>query len=196
MDIHKLNGFIYVTSEDEIKVGEYCVNTETNNIDILKNGMEGYNVKYFGWRKIILTNDPKLTNVQQLTHEEEAYCKTVDSVKVEKEKYSERFDTDKSPIGNYETWGNRYKLQLPKQETIEEVANKANGYILYANGTKAHLFNEGFIEGYNHAVKTLYTEEEVLVLLQKRDAYNFEANAKSLQKWETPKEWFNQNKKK
>jgi hypothetical protein len=41
-----------------------------------------------------------------------------------------------------------------------------------------------------------YSEEEVLVLLHNRDAYNFKTNAKSLQEWETPKEWFEQFKNK
>lgn len=35
----------------------------------------------------------------------------------------------------------------PKQETLEEVANKANGYNVYAKETKAPIFNEGFIAG-------------------------------------------------
>jgi len=39
------------------------------------------------------------------------------------EKYSERFDNDKSPIGNPETWGKRM-VEEPKQETLEEAAEK------------------------------------------------------------------------
>lgn len=34
-----------------------------------------------------------------------------------------------------------------KEETIEEAANKANGYNVYAKETKAPIFNEGFIAG-------------------------------------------------
>tara|TARA_R110000868_G_scaffold25451_3_gene99481 strand:- start:1677 stop:2504 length:828 start_codon:yes stop_codon:yes gene_type:complete len=36
------------------------------------------------------------------------------------EKYSERFDNDKSPIGNTETWGKRLVDDVPKQETLED----------------------------------------------------------------------------
>ena len=35
----------------------------------------------------------------------------------------------------------------PKQETLEEVANKANGYNVYSKETKAPIFNEGFVVG-------------------------------------------------
>ena len=41
-----------------------------------------------------------------------------------------------------------------------------------------------------------YSEEEVLSLLYKRDEYNFITNAQSLFDWKTPKEWFEQIKKK
>lgn len=37
------------------------------------------------------------------------------------EKYSERFDNDKSLIGNPDTWGKRI-VEEPKQKTLEEVA--------------------------------------------------------------------------
>jgi hypothetical protein len=42
----------------------------------------------------------------------------------------------------------------------------------------------------------MFSEEEVLVLLHKRDAYNFKTNAQSLLDWQTPKEWFEQFKNK
>jgi hypothetical protein len=34
-----------------------------------------------------------------------------------------------------------------KIQTLEEAANKANGYNVYAKETKAPIFNEGFIAG-------------------------------------------------
>lgn len=34
-----------------------------------------------------------------------------------------------------------------KEKTLEEAANKANGYNVYAKETKAPIFNEGFIAG-------------------------------------------------
>jgi hypothetical protein len=41
----------------------------------------------------------------------------------------------------------RWHNSKPKQFTLEETADKANGYKLYAKDTKAPIFNEGFIAG-------------------------------------------------
>ena len=80
-----------------------------------------------------------------------------------------------------------------KQETLEEAAIRIN------NSTRIDLVYRD-IElvklGAKWQQKRSHSEEEVLVLLHKRDVYNFEANTKSLQEWETPKEWFEQFKKK
>ena len=78
-----------------------------------------------------------------------------------------------------------------KKETLEEAFNKivdSSDYVLFDYAS--------FEEGAKWQQERSYSEEEVLVLLHKRDAYNFEANTKSLQEWETPKEWFEQFKNK
>lgn len=49
-----------------------------------------------------------------------------------------------------------------KQETLEEAANKANGYNVYAKETKAPIFNEGFIAGAKWQAEKMYSKEEVL----------------------------------
>jgi hypothetical protein len=48
-----------------------------------------------------------------------------------------------------------------KEVTLEEAANKANGYNVYAKETKAPIFNEGFIEGAKWQQKKMYSEEEL-----------------------------------
>jgi len=54
-------------------------------------------------------NDEKRQGVKDL----------IDTHKQRLEKYSERFDNDKSEIGNPDTWGQRI-IEEPKQETLEE----------------------------------------------------------------------------
>lgn len=93
---------------------------------------------------------------------------------------------------------------MKKQETLEEnaenklriefenlIRNKTNSdieFLLEANNTNYISWLESKWQQQN-----TYSEEEVLVLLHKRDAYSFDA--KSLQQWETPKEWFENLKK-
>ena len=83
-------------------------------------------------------------------------------------------------------------------ETLEEATKKyanKNGDIPTTELEDA-IFKQGFIDGAKWQQERSYSEEEVLVLLHKRDAYNFKTNAQSLLDWETPKEWFETVKKK
>lgn len=85
------------------------------------------------------------------------------------------------------------KQEQPKQETLEEVANKNNGYLLYAKDTKAPIFNEGFIAGYQLAQqqnKNFYSEEEVLHILTKFSKFGDVINEEKYLN-----QWFNQFKK-
>lgn len=234
--VHKINGFVYVTSEEKPKENQYGIGYAI--------GIKGVGAKFYLFfhdgssrgkinaickyaSTVILTNDTALIGVQHLTTQEVDYLNTVDECEVCKEKYSERFDTDKSPIGNYETWGNRYKLQLPKknfycgdevdygeqcgsqcdncvdvkgvdygylpkQETIEEVANKYSGYHKsYID--KTDVKGSAFLDGYNHALNTLYTAQQVTEY-----AYYFEKcyAERPMKKPLLPTDYFNQNKKK
>lgn len=168
-NIHKLNGFIYVTSEEKPNDEEIHYCSKWNHLHFHK-----YRNNNDTCKKIILTNDKTLTNVQQLTPEEEAYCKTVDSVGVE---YTVDFNS-------------KAVIVIPKQETIEEVAyNYAEVYRCPATNKDEYCKHDiisAINFGYNHAVKTLYTEEEVFLIIEKfRDL-----------KMIAFSEWFNQNKKK
>ncbi len=74
---------------------------------------------------------------------------------------------------------------MENKQTLEEAANKANGYNVYAKETKAPIFNEGFIAGAKWQAERMYSEGEVLNLLRK--AHFVEQNID---------EWFEQFKKK
>jgi hypothetical protein len=52
-----------------------------------------------------------------------------------------------------------------KEVTLEEAANKANGYNVYAKETKAPIFNEGFIEGAKWQQKKMFTEEQLAIVM-------------------------------
>jgi fructose-1,6-bisphosphatase len=52
-----------------------------------------------------------------------------------------------------------------KEQTLEEAANKANGYNVYAKETKAPIFNEGFIEGSKWQQKKMFTEEQLAIAM-------------------------------
>jgi len=128
------NQNIYITNDEEIKAGDWFVHSShgiTNiykaksvvPVSIITTCDNGCWVQYC--KKIILTTDQDLIKdgIQSITDEflewfiENPSC---ESVKVRKEKYSERFDNDKSAIGNPDTWGNRWVIIIPKQETDEK----------------------------------------------------------------------------
>lgn len=137
-NIHKLNGFIYVTSEEDVKKGDWF-KTPANDV-ICANiewviAISKFTPKH-NFKKIILTNDPKLTNVQKLTPEEEAYCKTVDSVEV------------LPMLSNNQRALFGYKLQRPKQEQV----------LIQSSIDSDLIWREGCTE----AVKTLYDADDMI----------------------------------
>ena len=77
---------------------------------------------------------------------------------------------------------------LPKQETFEEFAERLcpNKQVEY----------DMIIEGAKWQQERSYTEEEVLILLHERDVHNMHFPSTFNKGWKTPKEWFEQFKKK
>ena len=111
------------------------------------------------------------------------------------EKYSERFDNDKSPIGNPETWGKR--LVDIKQETLEEFAERlypksTNQVIDFAN----ELRREGIIKNAKWQQERGYSEEDLKKAFQDgQDNMDYS----EMYGWSselTEQEWFEQFKKK
>ena len=112
---------IYIISDEEIKEGTWsmslCDDESYEEIYQCKKA----NLVPIEDRKIILTTDQDLIKdgVQAIDNEFlEWFVKnpSCEFVEVRKEKYSERFDNDKSPIGNPNTWGNRWLTIIPKEE--------------------------------------------------------------------------------
>lgn len=136
------------------------------------------------------------------------------------EKYSERFDNKDNEIVkgifNPDTWGRRMVKEeakeetehllstetnkkrlledVNKQETLEEVAERLTKD--YNGNVSQKLIAKTFITvGAKWQQEKLYSEEEVLVLLHKRDKHNMD-NPNTFNGWLTPKGWFEQFKKK
>jgi hypothetical protein len=79
------------------------------------------------------------------------------------EKYSERFDNDKSAIGNPDTWGKR---MVDEEETVEEAAEKyANMHQDVSEELGIYLVKAVFQDGIKYQQERSYSEEEVLHLL-------------------------------
>lgn len=177
--VYKINGFVYVTS--------------------FKDKTESEEWYEFFKREVILTNDPNLNEVQHLTPREVDYLNTIDECEVKTENICARcYSNDVDDCWSAKECSDgkfdkiKYKLQLPKQETIEEVANKYSGYHKsYID--KTDVKGSAFLDGYNHALNTLYTAQQVTEY-----AYYFEKcyAERPMKKPLLPTDYFNQNKKK
>jgi len=89
-----------------------------------------------------------------------------------------------------------------KQETLEEAAEKyANDWeeihtkLDPENITPIEVSKIDFIEGAKWQEERSYSELEVLVLLHQRDKHSMDKSL-TFSSWQTPKEWFEQFKKK
>jgi hypothetical protein len=102
------------------------------------------------------------------------------------EKYSERFDNDKSPIGNTETWGKRMV-----KETLEEAVKRI--YPEDEQWTDRHIFNLGV----KWQQERIYIDIEVFTeeLKDKIDLFEYSVNQNSYIS-DYIKEWFEQFKNK
>ncbi len=74
----------------------------------------------------------------------------------------------------------------------EEKLREITGH--YPTASPKWQYMNGLIQNSLDA-REMYSEEEVVLLLHKRDKHNFD-NPDTFKGWETPKEWFEQFKKK
>ena len=107
------------------------------------------------------------------------------SISVSYEKYQEEL-LDSNPQDNRQARLIKELADELRQETIEEIAEKYS---------KNKLSKLGFINGYKLAQERGYSVEEVLIILQHRD-YHMNNYDKLHGGFQTPKEWFEQFKKK
>ena len=59
---------------------------------------------------------------------------------------------------------NNPAIDIPQVvDEVEGLSNKANGYLVYAKNTKAQIFNDGYIVGYNKAKEQyLYSKQDMI----------------------------------
>jgi hypothetical protein len=179
---------IYVTNDEEIKEG-----VDQWYLDKYLNKPRNSSGAQYGEKQnvIILTTDPQLIKdgVQAIDDEFlEWFVKNPSCEEVDFWKYMS---------GEYSTM----TKEEPKQETLEEFAERLCDIPKILSGDKYKwsaqdrvLYNF-ILEGAEWMQERSYSEEEVLVLLHKRDKHNID-NPNTFKGWKTPKEWFKQFKKK
>ena len=198
---------IYITSDEEIKEGDYCIITDIESV------LYGQFEKHRGahqrndqWKKIILTTDGDLIKDGVQAPDDEflewyVNNPSCESVEVEIETTSIQLPQQQLSENSYDLafrWINKkvYKIIIPKeepkQETLDEAAER-----LYP--TTIDSFTDGgfdlsererliFINGAEWQQERSYSEEEVVQLLIK---FNQE-----IQEVEDVRGWFEQFKKK
>jgi hypothetical protein len=190
--VEPLKGFhIYITSDEEIKEGDWTYNIILKTIFTAKQELidliNHTNVTLtFFYKKIILTTDLQLIadGVQAITDDFlEWFVKNPSCESVEvKEKQHFEFDKSKriNPLnGVYYSYKIIIPKEEPKQETLEEAVNAFKKTNVYTNEIKQEQ-------------ERSYSEEEVEKMV--RAAYTF--GEKEYKHFGAFKEWFEQFKKK
>ena len=189
---HEIDGYIYVTSEEKPKNGEYGLG-QHESIYKFDEETSTFCVDMFKCKKIILTNNPDLS-IQQLTLEEVEYLKGVDSFEV----IEERIVLDDVNY-NFDVVDYKYKILIPQEtkqpkESIEEIAEICyyEMKVLNPKGGIKEFIRLAVNFGYNHAKQTLYTESDMLDLLMFVECPKDEGHIKEIKS--VLNEWFIQFK--
>jgi hypothetical protein len=136
--INVLPQHIYITSDEEIKEGDWCLCSEElvhkvveikSNIGIIR-FQDGVTEVLNACKKIILTTDPELIadGVQAIDDEflnwfvKNPSCECVEIERMEDGKYIDRFADGTIKEGIYEN----YKIIIPQEEPKQETLNKIN----------------------------------------------------------------------
>ena len=192
---------IYITSDEEINQQTKpccCINTIKNTWDddliYYQGSMPQYHYK--GFKKIILSTDQELIEygIQPIDDTFlEWFVKNPSCEEVKTRKIGEEWiynaDVPKEPKQTDENgkpltyWGG---LEEPIQETIEEAADSYSSNPIFRIGTPRQDIKRGFELGAKWQAERMYSEE---------DMTNY-AMFILLNKLITPKEWFEQFKKK
>jgi trehalose-6-phosphate synthase len=185
---HITNQNIYITSDEEIKDGDYHISSDGWFIDKATNeDLEIVNEKTNGYRKIILTTDQDLIKegVQAIDDEFlEWFVKNPSCEEVEVER---GFLTIGGWVKSNEEAPNkliRFKITIPKEEPKDVVLG-------YKTSLIAQMLDSKETSEEPKQTKQMYSEEEVLELLHDRMIYTLGSDYQRT----TTTEWFKQFKK-
>ena len=187
--VNVLTQHIYITNDEEIKEGDWYLNTEEKNGNMnpfygklykCNKSINKVSSDYIhNLKKIILTTDEKLITegVQPIDEEflewfvNNSSCEEVEVKPLLSNNgralFGYKIIIPKEEPKQFSMEADLYENhcivlpELSKPETVEEVANKSNGYNIYAKETKAPIFNEGFIDGAKWQEKKMYTEQDI-----------------------------------
>jgi hypothetical protein len=178
---------IYITSDEEIKEGDWMIRGNEQPIKVTKDFFWDFGVRYY---KIILTTDQDLIKdgVQAIDDEFlEWFVKnpSCESVEVLTDAYTmqEIFEL-KLQNGVF-----KYKIIIPKEEPKQETLDEAfKKYWSYSPFTKYSepiiVGKELFENGAKWQAERMYSEEEVLeILCKSHNAENTSIKANMLNKW-------------
>lgn len=184
------NQYVVVISNDPIKVGDW-----TLMFDSVGNLFLGHEPQQYlgiehghhlndGLRKIVLSNDPKLTStgVQPIDEDFLEWLVNNPTCKFIK--------TYWNPLNN------EYDFMFPKKETLEEAAEEYSKLKVNKDGLMSDKQVKDFIAGANWQGERMYNEEEVKKFLI--DCKN-QFSGGSLEDYHSDSEvveWFEKNKKK
>ena len=183
------NRHIYITSDEEIKEGDWCIDLDTYTLFKLGNW------KTENGKKIILTTDPDLIGVQSIDNEFlEWFVKnpSCEEVEVENKKVLVGWEPDYTYEdlgidGSKNVYHNFYKIIIP-QETLEEAADRlAKKYGYDIEGGKVADFVDGVVRGAEwqaERIPSIIEEYLETAFISKEQGYM------------NPQKWFEQFKKK
>ena len=193
---------LYITSDEVVKVGDWVIEFQKNDKIGEVHFINGeYVIAKDIQKKIILTTDPTLiTDGVQAIDDKflEWFVKNPSCEEVEVG-YGWIRLTETDNEGYWVSIPNKqFEMQQeePKQETLEEVAERLYPFNPYSigNGIKYDEYAKErrcFIEGAKYQAERMYSEEEVITIL---DSYN--KYLKGVTKEQSVEEWFEQFKKK
>jgi hypothetical protein len=184
------NQNIYITSDEEIKVGYHVFNTKNNHYGGVVNKNNLSDARLLSYiKKIILTTDQDLIKdgVQAIDDEFlEWFVKnpSCDSVDIK---------TFRNPNGKIVCYKITIPQEEPKQETLEEASKRAVKSGLFKDET---LFIAG-VKWQQQQEKNKYSEEEVIVMINEFDKFLLDNRGmQGLIREEKIKQFFKQSKKK
>jgi hypothetical protein len=199
---------IYITSSEEIKEGDYCVDGNdiygpyedgdiatdkfikiilTTDSQLIRYGVQAIDDEFLEW---FIKNPTcefiKVTKLDYLTNRQyRIYNLPQEEPKQEKEEeYFKHLEKDKKEFAK--EWEEiRQEFGFGKQETLEELKSFSDFSDKFFGTTEKEESKQ---------TEIMYSEQEVLDLLYKRDLYLF--NRDETKELELPTEWFEQFKKK